>query len=113
LKSGNAGVSGLGDSGVPEGNNRGWINESVAGRKELRTTSPRKKTQRSKNGSIQESIQVDLGKKQKKLKDIWNKVMSNISSKRKFDSIRSQMSIIDPPGAGDQQNVFIKSKKSL
>jgi hypothetical protein len=113
MKSGNTEVSGLADSFVPEGNNRDWLNESVAGKKELRTTSPRKKTQRSKNGPIQEIIQADLGKKQKKLKDIWKKVMSNVSSKRKLNSIRSQMSIIDPPGAGHQQNVFIASKKSL
>jgi hypothetical protein len=91
----------------------GTVGREGAGEKEIRTESPRKKTQRSKNVSIQEIIQADLGKKQKKLKDIWNKVMSNVSSKRKFESIRSQMSIIDPPGAGDKQNLFIASKKSL
>jgi hypothetical protein len=101
-----------GDDSFGLGEN-GTVGREGAEEKELRTASPRKKIQRSKNASIQEIIQADLGKKQKKLKDIWNKVMNNVSSKRKFESIRSQISIIDPPGAGDKQNVFSASKKSL
>ena len=103
----------LADSVVPKRNIRDWLSEKVAEKKEPRATSPRKRIGRLENGSIQEEIQANLGQKQKNIKDIWKKVINTVPSKRKFDSIRRGMSIIDPPEAGDQQNVFIASKKSL